>query len=226
MDREQTNGTTVAKVAAGHPSTRIMAKMIQVSSVRPSVVEKGFLPIVANTRATKGKTIEPANKLRAIIVAEWNVSDLPSKWAGFCLNQLQRVAVSQLAAQWEKEGNEWKETDAELYTVDGLLMYAAREAESKRLNADNIKTLTADFVLTLAEARRADAVKILCSMSAPSKSGTEKECAALADKLATWMDAQEECDNIVLPVVQRKLAERAAELKAQREAYETDNAAF
>lgn len=200
---------------------------ITVSSVRPVALAAGTIAVIANTRATK-KTgaIAEANKLRAIVVNEFDVSSLPSKWTMFAANQLHKVATQQLAALWETNGNAWTETDSALWTTDALLAFASRESESKRLTADNITEQAAAFVATYDEAKRAPAMKVLVSMAAPAKQGTEKQCFALAEKLTLWIEAdameRDEDANPVLLIVARKLAERAAEMKVQREAYDAE----
>lgn len=205
-----------------------MATII-VSSVAPTKIAAGFVPVIARTRGAKGVVIAPENKLRAIEIIEPDVSGLPSKFTEFVRAQLAVIAVAQLQELWKQQGSSLRETDSSLWTTDGLLAFAAREQESKRLTADSITTAVAAFVATLKQEGRKVASEILSSMAAPAKKGSERQLFALHEKLAGFIDAQEaDADaaevSPLLPLVARKLAERAEELKAQRLAFETDNA--
>ena len=135
------------------------------------------------------------------------------------------MAGNQLATLWEADSS-IKEVEEGLFTTDGLLTFAAREAESKRLTGESIKLAIAKFLLTLPEARRADAQEIMVSMSASAKKGSEVGCKSLGEKLATWADKQVEGTddepNAVLVAVAAKLTARAEELRVQREAFTVD----
>lgn len=199
--------------------------MIHVSTVRPVSITGGHLAIVANTRETKGKVISTANRLRAIQIPEFDLNALPSKFAVFVSSMLESVARAQLATIWQKEGSNLREVSASLFTVDSLLAFASLEAESKRLTKTSVLAAISDFLLTLKESSRLLASGIVASMAAPAKTGNEKQCAALAAKLETWLeqndDSIDDTTKTILFSVTAKLLERANELKAQRLAWQS-----
>lgn len=116
--------------------------MLTVSTVPATTVQAGFLQVTANTRAVtdkeSGKKQEiPANqRSRSIIIPEFSV-DAPSKFVSLITGALHELAVQQLRETW-KADPDVKQVTAASYTVDSLLLYAAREAESRKLNADSI----------------------------------------------------------------------------------------
>ena len=207
-----------------------MANII-VSTVRQTIVDKkSHVEVFTGARAKKGadgKKVEIAaeNRVRSIIINHPDVSAVPSKFSVFVSACLLDVARNQLATLWEADSS-IKEVEEGLFTTDGLLTFAAREAESKRLTGESIKLAIAKFLLTLPEARRADAQEIMVSMSASAKKGSEVGCKSLGEKLATWADKQVEGTddepNAVLVAVAAKLTARAEELRVQREAFTVD----
>lgn len=207
------------------------SRIITISTVAPTSIERGYVPIIARTRAVKGKTVAPQNRLRAIQIAEPDVSDLPSRWAMFASAQLGRIAVAQLQELWTTEGDELRETHAGLWTTDALLAFAAREAESKRLSGDTITAACTDFLATVNPQAKETATAILASMAAPVKKGNEKQLFNLHAKLVAFITELEDNEtgdepNPILSTVAHKMLERANELKSQRLAFETDAAAF
>ena len=208
-----------------------MSRTITVSTVAPVAIERGFVPIIARTRAAKGKVIPQHDRLRCIQISEPDTSDLPSRWAMFAAAQLGRIAVAQLQELWAQQGAALKETDSSLWTTDALLAYAAREAESKRLTGEAITAASTAFLATVNPQAQKAAAEILASMAAPVKRGNEKQLFNLHAKLVSWITAQEDDTdadepNPILTTVAHKMHERAEELKAQRLAFETDAALF
>jgi hypothetical protein len=206
-----------------------MSRTITVSTVAPIAVPAGMVPVIARTRGTKGQQIPANQKLRAILVADYDCSGLPSKFTEFVRAQLAVTAVAQLQEMWKTQGDALLTTDAALWTTDALLGFAAREQENKRLTGDSITSACAAFVASLNPAGQKMASEILASMAAPAKKGSEKQLFALAAKLAAHieeLDADETAaePNPLLAIVARKMHDRAEELKAQRLAFETDNA--
>ena len=208
------------------------SRIITISTVAPTSIERGYVPIIARTRAAKGKAIAPNNRLRAICITEPDVSDLPSRWAMFASAQLGRIAVAQLQELWANEGDNLRETHAGLWTTDALLAFAARDAESKRLSGESITAAMSEFLATVNPAAKETASAILASMAAPVKKGNEKQLFNLHEKLVSFLTALEdnpdatEEPNPILSTVAHKMLERANELKSQRLAFETDAAAF
>lgn len=200
---------------------------LTVSSVAPASIETGSVLVTANTRATKGKTIEAANRMRCVVVPEL-VINVNKQFDGFLRHQLSLVRKMTLADWWEENGNSATTIDSELFEIPALIAFAARNAESQRLTSATVEESLEDFLTTVNEKRRADALAILRSMAAANgKKGNEKECFALADKLQKWCEENDTDASSVSNRVRRLLTERAIELRTQRLAFETeDNATF
>jgi hypothetical protein len=100
---------------------------------------KGYVQITVRTRATTDKTTGvkteiPANmRSRSIIIPEFHI-DAPSKFVSLIAFALYDLARQQLAAAWDANPA-IQSVDAAAYTLDSLLLFAAREAESKKLNS-------------------------------------------------------------------------------------------
>jgi hypothetical protein len=138
-------------------------KMIQVSTVPAVTVPAGFWQIVARTRATTDKAtntkkeIAADQRARSILIPEL-VADVSSKYVSLVHGALAETAKQQLAAIWESDNNV-REVAAALFTIDGLLAFSAREAESKKLSAAGIlawfdqSALKAEFAAKYSEAQ-------------------------------------------------------------------------
>jgi hypothetical protein len=203
-------------------------RMLTVSTVVPAVIERGYVPVIARTRATDKNQVTTENRLRAITIPEFDVSDLPSKWAQFAAGQLGKIAVAQLQELWKQQGAALKETPVNIWSADSLLMFAAREAESKRLTGDSIATALSAFLASVNPKVQEVAKGILTSMAAPAKKGSEKQLFSLADKLAAFLATapvdQDAEPNPIPSQVLAKMIERAEELKAQRLAFDEEEA--
>jgi hypothetical protein len=204
--------------------------MIQVSTARQSLSKEQkatHWEVFTGTRQTtdketgKKKEIPEHMRARSIIVPVPDVSALPSKFSVFVSRCLMDVSKSQLAAIWEDKP-EVKEVAASLFTTDGLLAFAAREAESKRLTAASIKLAVASFILTVNEKRRDDALLILTNMAAATKTATEKQCMLLLPKFSEWVKTQDEEKNPVSHLVLEKLTEHIEAKKAERLAFDME----
>ena len=84
-------------------------------------------------------------RVRSILIPTLDVSAVPSKFSVFVAGALYETARQQLAALWKDDAN-IKETDSALFTVDGLLAFASRESESKRLTAESVKSALGAFM--------------------------------------------------------------------------------
>lgn len=117
---------------------------LQVSSVLPAAVPPKFVLIKCSARETTDKTtgkkkvIAAENRLRCVLIPELVVESVPSKFQIFVLNALYDVAKDQLDALWSENGDQMREVDAAIWSVDALLGFAARKAESKRLTKETI----------------------------------------------------------------------------------------
>lgn len=116
--------------------------MLTVSTVPATTVQAGYLQVTANTRAVTDKEtgikkeIRIEERSRSIIIPEFSI-DAPSKFVSLITGALHSLAIQQLKETW-KNDPDVKQVTAASYTLDSLLLYAAREAESKKLNADSI----------------------------------------------------------------------------------------
>jgi hypothetical protein len=116
--------------------------MLAVTTVPTIIVPKGFVQVIARTRATtdkesgKKKEIAADQKCRAILMPELT-PNVSSKYVSLVTSALGELAKAQLSAQWEQDAS-IKEVPAALYTEDALLAYGAREAESKKLTGASI----------------------------------------------------------------------------------------
>ena len=189
---------------------------IQVSSAMQAAIAAGYVQIVARTRETKNKKVENANRLRAILIPEINIPELPEKFASFVRDQLYIIAKDQLAELWEQNGNEWAETTSDLWTVDSLLTFAARKSESQRLSGELIKTAFADFLSQFDDEKKRDKIRdVLISMAAPKKDCNLKQAEFLRTKIAAHI---EDCESAgeeiswVIRAVARKIDDHHAEL--------------
>jgi hypothetical protein len=107
--------------------------VIAISTVPAAVVPAGQLQIVARTRKGKdGKEIPADQKSRSILIPEF-APNVSSKYVSIVVSALTATATAQLAEQW-KQDPMIRETDTALYTEDALLLFAAREAENKKLS--------------------------------------------------------------------------------------------
>lgn len=201
---------------------------ITVSAVRqtlPKELKATHWEVFTGTRQTtdketgKKREIPEHMRVRSIIVPVPDVSALPSKFSVFVSRCLMDVSKAQLAAIWEDKP-EVKEVPASLFTTDGLLTFAAREAESKRLTGASIKSAVASFIPTVHEKRQSEALEILTNMAAATKTATEKQCVMLQPKFSEWVKTQDEEKNPVVHLVLEKLLEHIETKRLERLAFE------
>src|SRR5574343_1657077 len=145
-------------------NSAVSSNFIPVSTVAPAAIPARMFAIVSRTKETKGETLADSQRQRAILIPEFSVADLPSKWIMFATQQLAEIARAQLAELWKLHGNELREVHASLFTVDSLLAYASREAESRRLTSDSVAAACVKFVASLKKEMKAIAKEILISM--------------------------------------------------------------
>jgi len=202
--------------------------LVQVSTVRQTLTKEQKLTswvVIAGTRQTtdketgKKKEIPEDQRVRSIITPLPDVSALPSKFSVFVSGCLMEVAKAQLSAIWQ-DSPMVKEVESSLFTTDGLLAFASREAESKRLTGSSIKLAVAEFIKTVNEKRRDEALDILVNMAAATKTKGEKQCTLLLPKFSEWVKLQDEEKNPVVHLVLEKLVQHIEEKKAERLAFD------
>lgn len=154
----------------------------------------GTEPVTVSTRATvdkdtgKKREIPADQRTRCIVIPELSVDGIPSKFQSIVLDALRNTAKAQLSALWEADPM-LREVPAAIWTVDSLLMFAAREAESKKLTKAGLhywfeasqlnKLLTAKGNAKLT----ADWQGKIVSLAAPSVTMNEAECNAIISTL-------------------------------------------
>lgn len=116
--------------------------LLTVSTIPATTVPAGMLQVTARTRATTDKTtgektaIPLDQRSRSIIIPEFSI-DAPSKFISLISEALGKLAQQQLDAAWTADPD-LRSVTAASYTLDSLLLYAARETESRKLNATTI----------------------------------------------------------------------------------------
>jgi hypothetical protein len=119
--------------------TQSQVAKIAVSTVPAATVAPGFWQITARTRASTdkatGKKTEIAadQRSRSIMIPECKPA-VSSKYVSLVNSALAMTAKAQLEQQWTADPM-LREVDAAAYTEDALLLFSAREAESKKLTA-------------------------------------------------------------------------------------------
>jgi len=191
--------------------------MIQVSSVPATAVAEGFEQVQVNRRDSKENgTVPQAERCRAIVIPELQVSDVPSKFQMLILDALRNAASAQLAAFWKDAG--WpglSQVPAAVWTVDSILMFAARDAESKRLSKESVlawfkASKLFAFLASKNNAKlSANWEKRILSLSAPKVDLSEDQCNVT---LATIGKFDEDATSMIGAQLVAKLAARIKKL--------------
>lgn len=154
------------------------------------IAQAGMEPVTVGTRATIDKEtgqkrIIPADqRTRSIVIPELKADGIPSKFQMIVLDALRDTAKAQLSSMWESDAA-LREVPANVWTVDALLMFAAREAESKRLTKAGLHYwFEASKLNALLTAKgnaktMADWQSKVVGLSAPNCTYSEAECNAI-----------------------------------------------
>lgn len=154
-------------------------------------------PVTVGTRATKDadgnkKIISADQRTRSILIPELHASDLPSRFQMYVLDALRNTAKQQLSSLWDADSM-LKEVPANIWSVDSLLAFAAREAESKRLTKASLHYWfeASQLAAVLRAKDAANETKLyadwqakIVGMSAPAMTASEAECNAIINTLA------------------------------------------
>lgn len=198
---------------------------LTITTVPATTVPAGKIQITARARAGKDKDgkkteIAAANRSRSILIDELKpaVSD---KYLHLVTAALYETAKQQLDAQWTADAN-IKETDSALYIEDGLLAYAARERESKKLTGDAIvawwnqselkKGLVASKKYT--EKQIGQLVEQLKNIAAPTPDYNEEKA---LKRIATLGMHESDTEHEVCAAMISKLQRIIDKIKAERE---------
>jgi hypothetical protein len=137
---------------------------IAVSTTPAAVVPAGMLQVKAATRAVTDKTTGTKTEIplnqrsRSILIKEWHI-DAPSKFVSLISTALGELAQQQLRAAWDANP-ELREVDEAAYTLDSLLLFSAREAESRKLNSTTIAEWWAQSQLAVSMRARYNQVQL------------------------------------------------------------------
>jgi hypothetical protein len=187
--------------------------------------QAGFEPVTVGTRATidketgKKREIPADQRTRSIVIPELQVDSVPSKFQMLVLDALRNTAKAQLSALWEADAN-LREVPAAIWTVDSLLAFAAREAESKRLTKAGLHYwFEASQLNKLLIAKNnpkvtADWQTKIVGLSAPNCTYSEAECNAI---IATLLKPalSEDADSFMGQQIIAKLQRRIEALRKQ-----------
>jgi hypothetical protein len=175
-----------------------MTTTLTVSTVaQTATAGSGMEPVTIGTRATKdpetgkARTIPADQRTRSILIDELQVSDVPSKFQMLILDTLRDVAKAQLSSLWDADPD-LRIVPASIWSVDSLLMFAAREAESKRLTKAGVALWFASSELHSLLTAKNDAKLLkqweskIIGISAPALTYSESECEAILKTLAKF----------------------------------------
>lgn len=178
--------------------------------------------VVAATRASEGKTIATANRVRCVVIPELNCDAVPSKFQQFVLSALRRTAVAQLAAMWKAEPS-LMEVPASVWSVDSLLLYAAKRAESTRLTKENLlewfqASKLCEYILEQKKPKMYEDWKLrVQSLAAPVLTLNEAQCTVT---IATIGKFDEDSASPMAVQMITKLEKRLADLQVQEQEIE------
>lgn len=197
---------------------------LKVSTIA-QVATKGFEPVTIGTRATvdketgKKREIPADQRTRSVLIPELEVHGVPSKFQSIVLDALRNIAKQQLAALWDAD-KMLHEVPANIWSVDALLMYAARESESKRLSKDSIAAwfATSDLRARIMEKhnealyKKWEARMLHCS--APSLQFNIEECEVV---IKTINNSEDDAESIIGVQIIAKCEKRIEMLRKQSE---------
>jgi hypothetical protein len=167
--------------------------MLQVWTTEQKPAE-GQESVIARTRNGKNedgskREVSTENRLRCIVIPELAVDGIPSKFQSLVMGALRDLAVAQLSSIWKKE-SQVREVPAAIWTVDSLLLFAAREAESQRLTTATIgdwfdSSNLAKRIMLRQDPKLLTKVRAnVVSLAAPALTLLPDACATMRDMIA------------------------------------------
>ena len=204
-------------------NSNITNAMLQVFTVA-QIEKPGFEPVTTGTRATKNadgtkKVIAADQRTRSILIPVLSIMDVPSKYQMFLLDGIRKTAKAQLSAMWEADAN-LREVPANVWSVDALLMYAAREAESKRLTTASVTDWFNGSNLCAAISKKNDEKLLkawtarVVGLAAANLDYNEQDCETILKMLQKFED---DADTLIGQQLVHKLNKRIATLRKQLE---------
>jgi hypothetical protein len=207
-------------------TTEATVTMVPVSTVAPAITDKELATthrviLQCRRNSTEKNPIPEKDRSRWIVMQELSVPSVPSAFTSLVLDTLYKIARDQFDSLWT-DNPQLSEVPAALFSVDSLLMYAAKRAEGGRLNNASIvswfDTSTLMGKIQAAdESKRPGAIKLyrdngFAKLAAPVIEFNEEECTALLRRL----DAEVDQEHTILKQMAARLRNRIASLKAQQ----------
>ena len=201
--------------------------MTAVSTVAPAISDKDLTAshrviLQCRRNSTEKNPIPEKDRSRWIVIPELSVPSVPSAFTSIVLDTLYKVARDQFDALWA-ETPQLSELDESLFTVDSLLLYWGKKAESARLNINGIQawfdaSTLRTRIMKMDEAKRPASIKKystdgFCKLAAPLIDFSEQECSQLLDLL----NKEENQDHTILRQMAARLRNRIASLQQQRQ---------
>lgn len=131
MTTNQTTNLTTTQIEIAEAVTRTLTVF-----TTPQACKPGFELVAASTKSSEGKQVATENRMRCIVIPELVVDNVPSKFQSLVMDALRRTAKAQLAAMWKNEPS-LQSVPAAVWSVDNLLLFAAKQAEGTRLTKEN-----------------------------------------------------------------------------------------
>lgn len=221
-----TNTTTTREQLANDPLQDSTPAMLQVFTTPQTAPERCETVQVdaRNGKNPDGTKREVANedRTRVIVIPELSVDGVPSKFQSIVLDALRKTAKEQLSSLWKAEPM-IREVPAAIWNVDSILLFAAREAESKRLTKATLEDWfdTSDLakrIMAKGDSKLLSKWKaLIVGFAAPMYLEAEENCTAVIASVGV-ADAEE--DNIIGQQIIAKANKRIADLQKVTEAVE------
>lgn len=219
------NGTIdgTANASADVPrETEITTAVLQVFTTPQKPAERFELVRVdarngKNEDGTK-RIIAQADRTRCIIIPELSVEGVPSKFQAMILQALRDTAESQLRDLWTADST-LREVPAAIWTVDSLLLYSSRVAESRRLTKAGLElwfneSQLCKRVMATGNAKLlAEWKSRILGMAAPACTLAESQCTAI---IVTIAKDETDADSAIGMQLIEKLNKRIEGCKAEQ----------
>jgi hypothetical protein len=189
---------------------------------------EGQETVVARTRNGKNedgskREVANENRLRCIVIPELTVDGIPSKFQSLVMSALRELAVAQLSSIWKQEPMV-KEVPAAIWTVDSLLLFAAREAESKRLTKETLGAWfdESDLCKRIMDKKDAKLLtkwkELILGVAAPTFLETQKNCESIISSVSV---SESDAESIIGRQIIAKANKRIVDLNRQVEEIES-----
>lgn len=200
--------------------------MIAVSSAPILVADAGKEVISVGQRNGKNpdgtkREVAASERYRGLQIPclSLDQAGVPQKFQSMLLGALRKTAEDQLRACWEESTNGLREVPAAIWTVDSLVLYAARVSESQRLSTERVNEWFAESkigVYLKQDAKKYAQILALYQKFVPGVvSASEKHCNDMIALLGRFDDEDSPIWKALLNKAQRRidaLKKEAAEI--------------